>query len=255
MLNFLKKKKTTRKKLTEEERSLAFSSLYDEVYDFVWLADMAERTHTTLYDLYFDEESQRFYALAIREGIVYKLEVFPENGSVRIGEFIELSAQDIIPRGESKFRTFAGKDGQMRWLSIASVAVLNRVGEIDSRKLFDSFIDFANRTGIYPVLNVYHLGDGSIIGQADILARRGYVYITGGYYHNNKFGRAVFENLRGREDWGVSIEFYSPSFDLMQVDLDGASIEVPVYEKGINTGITILKERDAASVFTLHKIA
>jgi hypothetical protein len=250
MFDFLKKKKSTK----PIDRSIAFSTIYDEIYDFVALSDIAEETYTVLYDVYYDETAERFYALAVRDGIVYKIEVFPEDNEVRIGEFIELSAQDIIPRGENKFRAFLGKNGEMRWLSIASVAVLNRVGEIDSRKLFDSFIDFANRSGNFPVLNVYHLGDGSEIGRADILARRGYVYIAGGTFNQDEFGRTAFESLKERDDWGNSIEFYSPYFNLMQVELDGDTIQVPVYEKGINTGITLVREKDAASVFTLHKV-
>ena len=237
------------------ERAVSFDKVYEDVFDLVQLADMAEGTRTRLYDIYYDDSVNRFFALGIRDGVVYKIEIIPQNNDVLLGEYIEVTAADILPRstqGSTKFRTYE-KDGELRWLSIASVAVLNRVGEIDSRALFDNFISFAHRTGVYPVLNVYHLGEGSEIGRADLLARRGFVYIASGTFHNDKYGRAFFKALQTREDWGNSIEFYAPSYDLETVEFEGVTMTVPVYKKGVNTGITILKEKDAASVFTLHK--
>lgn len=235
-------------------RSVSFSRVYDEVYELVQLADFAEEKHTILYDIYYDDSVGQFFALAIRDGVIYKIEVITSGNDVMLGEFIEITAQDILPRGKNRFEVYRSQDSEdMRWLSIAGVAVLNRVGEIDSRALFDSFIGFAHKTGVYPVLNVYHLGEGSEIGRADLLARRGFVYIASGTFHNNRFGRAFFEALQERDNWGNSIEFFAPTFDVETIEFDGASIQVPVYRKGVNTGITILREEDAASVFTLHK--
>jgi len=219
------------------------------------LADMAENERTQLYDIFYDDTMNEFYGLAIRNGIVYKVEIEPKDDDVIIGEFRELSIQDIAPTySENKFRVYRDDRGTMRWLSIASVAVLNRVNEIDSRELFDSFIAYAERTNNFPVLNVYHLGEGSAIGQADFLARHGYVYIAGGTFTDDVFGRTAAESLKDRDDWGNSIEFYSARAYIETFNLDGAVVQIPVYKNGINTGITIVKERDAASVFTLHKV-
>lgn len=237
------------------ERSVAFEKIYQEVFDLVMLADLAEGTTTRLYDIYFDEEEKRFFALGIRDGIVFKIEVIPGE-TIMLGDAVELTAQDLIPRAtKNRFRVYRSHHdkNKLRWLSIASVAVLNRIGEIDSRELFDSFVDYANRTGHYPVLNVYHMGEGSVIGQADLLARHGFVYIASGYFNNDKYGRAFFDALQGRNDWGNSIEFFSPRAYIENFEFNGVNIQVPVYKRGVNTGITILKEEDAASVFTLHK--
>lgn len=253
MFRLFKKKKANDKSAVID-RSVAFQQIYQDIYDTLMLADMAEGTMTVMYDVYYDEDVERFFCLSLRDGVVYKIEVFPTDEGIQLGEFIKLTAQDLIPRTKAnKFRTFEGENGEMRWLSIASVAVLNRIGEIDSRELFDSFIEYAERTGHFPVLNVYHLGEGSEIGQADLLARHGYVYIASGTFHNDKFGRAFYEGLQGRDDWGNSIEFWSPRAYIETFKFDGASIQVPVYKRGINTGITLVKERDAASVFTVHK--
>lgn len=237
------------------ERSIIFSDMYEKVQDYLYIADLAEKERTALYDIFYDDTSDEFYALAIRNGVVYKVEIEPTEDDVIIGEFRELSIQDISPIGsENKLRVYRDNTGTMRWLSIASVAVLNRVNEIDSRELFDSFISYAERTNNFPVLNVYHLGEGSSIGKADFLARHGYVYIAGGTFTDDIFGRTAAMSLQERDDWGNSIEFYSPRAYIETFNIDGAAVQIPVYKNGINTGITIVKERDAASVFTLHKV-
>lgn len=237
----------------EVDRVTAFSNIYDEVYDTLQLADLAEKKYTRLYDIYYDEGSAGFYALAIRDGIVYKIEVLTTaDGGITIGEFHELQLKPQTEKGQ--FRVYRSSAGDMRWLSIASVAVMNRIGEIDSRELFDSFVDYANKTNNFPVLNIYHLGENSTVGQGDFLARHNYVYIAGGKFNNDKFGKATYEGLQGRTDWGNSIEFYSPRYYIEQFNIEGEVLHVPVYKRGINTGITLVREKDAASMFTLHKV-
>jgi hypothetical protein len=244
-----------------KDRAIAFDDVYNMVLNALYLADEAENTYTRFYDIYMEEDTERFFALVSREGVVYKVEILPVQGSLGIGEFIPVTetaktSSNAIKeekRSKSKVKVYRGLQGEMRWLAIASVAVLNRVGEIDSRALFDSFIEHANRTQEFPVLNVYHLGDNSEIGIADMIAREEYVYIATGTFHDNEFGRAFYEGLKDRDDWGNSIEFdaYPPMIET--VNLEGTVVQVPIYYRGINTGITILREKDAASLFTLHK--
>ncbi len=249
---------TKERRITKEDRQVAFSEIYDTVFDLIALADEAEQKHTIPYDIYFDDSTNRFYTLALRDGLVYNIEVFADNTGISLGEFIEVKPNNQTRCTDTnkvtvyRYHNDEEDKEEMRWLSIASVAVLNRSGEIDSRELFDSFISFATRTGQYPVLNVYHLGEGSVIGQTDYLARKRYTYIASGTFNNNEVGRRFFEALSNRSDWGNSIEFYSPRSHIETFELDTGVIEIPVYKSGINTGITLLKEEHAASVFTSH---
>jgi len=237
------------------ERAVAFNQIFNDVFDLVRLADEAEETITALYDIYMEDSTGRFFALGARDGVLYRISLDLTETGILLGEFVPVQNQGIIEkRVTQKFRAYLGPDDSLRWLSIASVAVLNRIGEIDSTELFDSFLDAANRTGYFPELTVYHLGKRSVIGKADILARVGYVYIAGGTFNDNKFGRAAYKNLQKRNDWGNSIEFYSPEADIELFEIDGIMVQIPVYKKGINTDITLVREKDAASVLTLHKV-
>lgn len=247
-----------------EKRAIPFEDIYEAVGNAVWLADEAERTFTLLYDMFY--EYDQIFALGMRDGIVYKIETNPVMNEemtgyeyVELGEFIPITPEDsfasVASTKQNRIKVYRDKHTKkMRWLSIASVAVLNRVGQIDSTELFDSFIGFAKKTRVYPELNVYHLGRGSKVGQADYLARRGYVYIASGTFDDTPHGRKFYEALQGKDNWGNSIEFYSPRAYIETFELrSGTQIQVPVHKKGINTGITLVSEKDAASIFTLHR--
>lgn len=242
-----------------QNRSIPFDAIYSKVGQAVFLADEAERTFTLLYDMFLERD--QIFALGMRDGLVYKIEVVPDKNynDVMLGEFIPVSPIEnfgsVVKTNQNRVKVYRDKlTRKRRWLSIASVATLNRVGEIDTTELFDSFIDFAKKTKIYPDLNVYHLGDGSKIGKADYLARVGYVYIASGTFDNTENGRRFGEALERATDWGNSIEFFSPRAYLERFELEtGDILEIPVHKKGINTGITVVSEKDAASVFTLHR--
>lgn len=235
------------------KRAKFFSQIYEEIQYMVGLADMSEGKKTLLYDIYYDEFSGKFYCLGVREGIPYKIEIIVHPEGLMLGEFIPIQASDLLAETpENNFRVYRGKGDQMRWLSVAGVAVLNRLGQIDSRELFDSFIDFATRTNYFPTLDVYHFGEGAEIGKADLLARRDYVYIASGYFYDDRYGRAFYRALQDKNDWGNSIEFYSPRAYIENFYFEGASIQVPVYRSGINTRISLVREKDAASLMTVH---
>lgn len=241
------------KKDAPVERAVTFQKIYQDVLHLLTLADYAEGTLTILYDVYYDDTQGRFFALCLRDGIVYNAEIIVQSNSIMLGDFTEITAQDLIPRSSSSLKVYRSKNGDMRWLAISSVACINRLGEIDSTQLFDSFIDFANVTGLFPGVTVYHLGTRTTIGKADLLARRGYVYITSGKFYDNEDGRAFYNALKDRDDWGNSIEFYSPGLEVETIEWQGRSIQVPMHKHGINTDITLVQERHAASVLTVHK--
>lgn len=98
-----------------------------------------------------------------------------------------------------------GRYGAYRWTMIAATSVLNRVGEIDSGELFDSFIRHAEETGEYPTLDFYHLGSAGAqweFGEADYLARDGVCYIASGLFDTDKpLGRAAVNAILTSGDW------------------------------------------------------
>lgn len=52
-------------------------------------------------------------------------------------------------------------DGRWRWFSISATSVLNRVGEIDSRELFDNFIRRFPEQNTKPFRTFYHKGEAA----------------------------------------------------------------------------------------------
>lgn len=127
---------------------------------------------------------------------------------------------------------------------------MNRVNEIDSRALFDSFIAHAEETGEYPYRTFLHQGETFRTGQADFIARDGYCYITSGTYDDDNVLAlveiAAFQN--NPNYWGESIG-YEPTQapELLRV----AEINIPVYRAGINTEISTCPEALASAWFTV----
>jgi hypothetical protein len=140
-------------------------------------------------------------------------------------------------------------DGRYRWLSISATAVLNRVGEIDSTKLFDSFVTHATETGKYPYRTFYHQGETMRTGQADFLAREGVCLITSGLYNDSELAQTEIQALeRDSSKWGESIG-YLPTVPPERVSVAGVS--VPVYATGVLREISLLPQSRAASWFTV----
>lgn len=243
-------------KSPSKERSIGMQDVFSRVGDAVFLADMAEDTFTYMIDIYYDDIENRFFALGLREGRLYKMNIIANSDEVLLGEFEEVPLTESLTtaRGKNELTVFRDAQGRKRFLAIANVATLNRVNEIDSTRLFDSFITYTEITKRFPILNIYHLGEESRIGKADFLARDGFVYIASGYFDNNKFGDAVYDTLeREGGKWGNSIEFLSLESSIENVSINGVSFQTRVHNVGINTGISILLEQDAASILTTHQ--
>jgi hypothetical protein len=100
-------------------------------------------------------------------------------------------------------------NGEVRWFARAATAVLNRVGEIDSTLLFDSFIERAEQHGEYPEFQFFHLGESFGIGRADLVAREGAVYLVTGLFYDTVLAEAAVATLEQDNDnfWGISIGY------------------------------------------------
>lgn len=233
------------------DRAVPMYSVGERLQDAINLADLAEGTHSQLVDIYID--NNELFAIVIRDGDIYRLDIIVSNSDIFISDIKKLEfEEDTAEIGRSV--VFRQADGSFRWLAIASTSALNRVGEIDSRELFDSFINYANATKDFPILNFYHQGKESRLGVADYLARDEHTYIASGVFDDNEFGRGAAIGMMANPDyWGNSIEFKPVSGEMLRLIERGVAVTIPVFTKGINTAISVLPEKDAAALFTSHE--
>jgi hypothetical protein len=202
-------------------------------------------------DVYVDQTGM-FAIVTKNDGKMYKAAIsVTENNDIQIAEWQEVVTdfKPVVGRTSAGIRVSRTDDGKLRWYAWpACTAALNRSGEIDSRQLFDSFIEEIERTGEYPELDFFHLGPQIILGRADNVLRDGYAYCATGLFYDTDIARraaaAIEENP---EYWGNSIQYY-PSEAPEVVEIDGA--EIPVYKAGVNRFISLLPENTAASQLT-----
>lgn len=240
-------------------RVIAFSQLFGKIYDALQSLNIGARymgsdgyvyidwdKYLSLMDVYYDDDSALF-ALCTRSGKLFRLPVTVSGDDITLGDPVEIPLTGrSVP---TSIRVFRGPDGKRRWLAVAGSSVLNRVGEIDSTKLFDSFIAYAERTGEYPVLCFYHKYGVIRFGVADFVARDQFLYLASGPFDDNDISQSAADGLERAEqgEWGNSIG-YTPTTEpeLMRV----AGVNIPVYNEGVNHEISIVLEREAAAHFT-----
>lgn len=193
-------------------------------------------------DVYLEADGS-IYLITSKEGRLYKYSVSIKKDTVTLGK-PEPVTTDFIPQKRSTVST-----GPKRWFVITATAAMNRDRQIDSRQLFDNFIRRAEESGKYPYYTFYHLGEQFKIGQADFLARDGYVYMASGEWEDNDLARAAKKALA--EDtqgyWGASNRFL-PIGDPEILRAEG--VEIPVFNDGIHIEISLLPEQEASSLFT-----
>ena len=201
-------------------------------------------------DVYMDDAGA-FAIITHSDGKLYKIPVtIDADSQISMGEE-QLVVIDFKPVTARSITVKRQADGRVRWFAApACTAVLNRSGEIDSRALFDSFVNHIERDGgTYPELDFFHLGERLILGTADWVARDGYSYCASGLFDETEIGRAAAKALEDNPDyWGLSIA-YLPTEEPEKLR-SGEGIEIPVYNAGINRYISLLPEGTAASIFT-----
>lgn len=133
---------------------------------------------------------------------------------------------------------------------IACTAVLNRVGEIDSRNLFDEFIHRQKLTGVRPDFLFFHSTNPKFrLGKVIETWRDGYNYIAVAKFDfNNSFAIDTAAAIEADPDyWGISIG-YRPIGQPELVRTKTGVVEV--FNHGENHEISLLPEAVAASYFT-----
>lgn len=233
------------------DRAIALGQIYSQVDSALYQMD----SWPWLLDLYVEEGEM--FAVAASGGKLYRFAVNLEGSSVTIGEGEEVETifQPTNPETPRQ-RTMVFRDadtGAWRWLSISCTAVLNRVGEIDSRALFDSIVENAEETGEYPFRTFYHCGEALKYGQCDYLARDGYCLITSGLFdtegENADLALAEIEARQKDPDlWGESIGYLPTAAPTLVPVAEG--IQVLAYDQGVGREISCVLEAEAAALFT-----
>ncbi len=228
----------------KHERAMSMGRLFCQIDDALF--DM--EGWPWLHDLYRDDDGSIF-AIASSKGMLFSYPVAVEGDDVVVGEPVRVE-ETFEPVRMTRTKIIRQDDGRVRWLSVSCTSVLNRVGEIDSRALFDSFVAHAEETGEYPYRTFYHQGKALKTGMADFLARDGNAYITSGLYDEDSTLapyeiRVLEENP---EYWGESIG-YSAGEQPSEIEV-GPGIKIPVFSDGVNREISLLPEGHAAAWFT-----
>jgi len=225
-------------------RAMSVFDVYGEVWET--LCDGRDGMDTVS-DIYL--EGSDTFAVAVKEGKLYKVPLTVNGNEVTLGEAIEV-VQQFTPAARSKFTSIERQaDGRVRWTALASTATLNRDGMIDGTALFDSFEKEIDQGRELPYLTYWHEGEALRMGQADLVWRDGYCYFNTGLFDKDfPFTEEVAHALETDGDyWGVSIGFV-PTSDPVLHDIGG--IQIPVYTSGYQKELSILPEQRAASNLT-----
>jgi hypothetical protein len=239
----------------EVERAIGFDRIRREVWKLLDRMDMMTGAYTYLLDVYFDEPGMSLYAVLSSEALLYRAPLTIVNDrDVVMGDLQPIVDFSTASTERGVTRVFRQPDGRYRWFSISATAFLNRVGEIDSTSLFDSFVAYANRTGNFPYRTFYHQGEALLTGQGDFLARDGYCYITSGLFdEDSELALIEIAALQNNPTgWGESIG-YVPTAEPVLMEVS-RGITIPVYQRGIHVEISTVMERDAASWFTVPHV-
>jgi hypothetical protein len=241
-------------------RSTDISAVFGQLDQEAW------ETGGWLMSLFLDENNNNsLFGIMASEGKLFKADVVYDatEGKYHFGDmtqvvqdFPPVAGGETIPAATStrtRIKVMRQADGKYRWFAApACTAVLNRVGELDTRALFDSFIQHALDTGEYPVYQFMHLGEDvpeTRMGVADWLGRDDYVYMASGLFDDSPIAQAARVALEKDPDyWGCSIGYYSTQEPDMVTVAPG--LRVATFDEGVNTDITLCPEHMAASLFT-----
>ena len=249
---------------TQKERAVSI----DDVLWNLYVEIIREKPTAYVHGFYM--EDSKMFAVISDEGKLYRAAIkFKKDGAVIGEEWFEvemkfesterssdadISTAQLVAeqRKPSTYTIWRNKDGRYRWISVSCSAVLNRSGSIDSRDLMDSFIESIEKGADYPYRDFYHLGEQYRTGQADFIAREGYLLVTSGLYDedNELAEMEIAARQRNPEYWGDSIEFVtSEKADKIEV-MEG--VEIDIYNHGVLMAISTLPEENAAALFTGH---
>lgn len=233
-----------------QQRSLSMGRAYDQL----WMALYEnENGYARPIDIYLDGSGSNLFSIVAQDGKLFQVPLTISQDTLTLGEWVQVE-EEFSPVKQNRFFVRRQKDGRYRWTAVAGTSILNRAGEIDSIKLFDCFIQQSQDEGLYPRLDFYHKGDDNPeiweFGTADFLAREGVCYLASGLFdEGHPLAEATIRACEaGDIEWGCSIEFYS--YSEPEIIISDPEVKIPVYNAGVNTRISVVKEKEAAALFT-----
>lgn len=234
------------------ERAIGFIRLREQLWDALDNAEETADAWAWPIDIFVDDDNSLF-AIVAQSGKLYQIPITVTDENMSLGSWTQVT-EVFKPVQQSRFTVKRQKDGRYRFVGVAATSVLNRVAEIDSTTLFDSFVEDVEETGNWPRVDFYHLGryneDAWEFGTVDFHAREGFCYVVSGLFDEDHplATAAIRAYEEDPEKWGFSIEFYA--FGEPEVIVVEPEVRVPVYTKGRIIRVSIVKECDAASLFT-----
>lgn len=217
-----------------------FYAVWDATYEKFAEQDM------WFFDLYYDESGQLF-AILNGTGKLYRVNVGVKDDAVTLGDPVQVKLDYPEVEQARSISVIRQADGRRRWIAIASVAILNRSGELDARSLYDSIIRHREDGKDYPYATIAHAGKKFRVGSTDFMHRDGYCLIESGLFDETDIANALADDIEVDADWwGTSISFFPEAAERMRV----GDIEIPVYTEGWQEEISFLKETSAASFMT-----
>jgi hypothetical protein len=234
------------------KRAISGWDMMDQVYAQLDHLD-GDLAHAWPVDIYLD--GGQLYMVVTSEGKLFRatIKVEESTNAVMLGEWQQIKVEHVPL--ENRIVVHRQADGKWRFVVIANTAILNRVGEIDSMTLFDSFIQRIEDTGQYPFVTFYHVTEPEEalamfrLGQCDFVARDGPVYINSGLLDEKApLGPEVIRALEKEpERWGTSIA-YKPWSAPEMAEIGG--VRIPVYDDGEHVELSLILEEDAAALYT-----
>lgn len=190
------------------------------------------------------------YAITVQGGKLYRSSITVTDEGTFIGDPIQVIAQFQPVQNQRSTVISRMADGRPIFLSILATAVLNKEQEIDSKALFDVFVD-RFKGGEY--VNLYHLGkDKTRVGEFRWIGREGNLLMGLWVPDDTELARAVSATLEADVDgrWGNSIEFMPDDNGAI---VEAGDFEFRVFESGTFWGSSIVLNEHACSWFTAHR--
>lgn len=229
---------------TAPKRSMPVVNVFDAV-----VGQIAAKDPLAFITDIFTDDNGGLFAVIAANGKLYRANIDIANDNITVSpDWAEIKVDVNAPAVRSSGTIARQKDGRYRLLSISCSSVLNRVGQVDSKALFDSFIVHAEQTGEYPIRQFYHAGTAFRTGQVDWMGRDDNLLLMSTLYDDTDIAkREIAARLKDPTYWGDSIGFDPVNGELVDV---GNGIAIPVYTQGICKEVSTLPENQAAAWYT-----
>lgn len=233
-------------------RQVNMESIYKQVYDSLEKQGMY---YACIMEHYVEDD--RNFIIFTNDSKLYRLYYTVFNDIVTLGkiqrvdiEFVEVSDNEQPEPQMSDVRNLVlrrNNKGQLILSMIACSSTLNRIGTIETRKMFDYLEQNYSKQKQRAYFTFFHLGEALKFGEIQEVFRYGDFLLVSGVVDETTFvGQNLQTALSKQDDWGVSIGFYA--LDRKFEKIGGVDVEINDAAELIEC--SLLKENTAASYFT-----